>query len=125
MNINIKARIKRNKFDKLAGEHYRDNNSQLIKDLQNKNIQALLGIQKGDGMYTVIGLESIYYSTGSGTEGEISHGIFLDILQQNALSKGKTGDFEFLEVNENDAVWVMNAYTMNAMWNIIMLLHNA
>jgi hypothetical protein len=122
-NINIKARIKRNKLDELAGKSYKDEESEIIKHLNSVNKRALLGIQREDGIYTFIGEDCIYYLTALGVEGEISHGKFLDILKENALKRGKTGEFEFININEENAVWVMNAYTMNAMWNTIMLLY--
>jgi len=89
--------------------------------LENK---ALLGIQKEDGTYTIVGESSIYYLTPTGTESEISQKDFLKLLHQNAWALGKKGDFEFLKVNEQDLVWLKDASTMNAMWNTILLLHD-
>lgn len=123
-NINIKARIKRNQFDVLAGEFYQDENTQIIKELNLQGKKALLGIQREDKIYTVIGESSVYYSTNLGVEGEISHEEFLKFLQKNAINLGKKGIFEFVSINEQDVIWVLNGPTMNAMWNTILLLHN-
>jgi hypothetical protein len=73
---NIKARVKRNKLDELAGIYYKDENSGIVKHLNSINKVALLGIQRGDGIYTIIGESWIYYLTVSGTAGKISHGNF-------------------------------------------------
>lgn len=120
--INIKARIRRNKLDSLAGESYRAENSEIVQYLNSKNKKAILGIQREDGIYTIIGEEYIYYSTKSGIEGSIENKYFLDILSKNATSLGKSGDFEFIKVNEKYYVWLQNAETMNALWNTILLL---
>lgn len=121
-NINIKARIKRNRLDELAGEFYRDETSFIVKELNDKNRKALLGIQSDDGKYTILGEESVYYRTSSGFEGEIPYAMFLKILTENAWSLGKTGDFEVVKISEKDSIWVLNAATMTAMWNTILLL---
>jgi hypothetical protein len=123
--VNLNARIRRNKFDELAGEYYQDENSEIVKYLNSKNLKALLGIKRPDGIYTIIGEECVYYLTESGVEGEISHKDVLTILRENAMAKGKSGHFDFVLVNQQDYVWFLNIETMNAMWNLIMLLNRA
>lgn len=125
VKVNIKARIRRNKLDVLADNYYRDENSELVKHLNSINKKALVGIQREDGVYTIIGEEYIYYSTVLGVESEISNKDLLVILRKNAMNLGKTGNFEFININERDAVWFKNIETMNAMWNTILLLNNA
>jgi hypothetical protein len=120
--ININARIRRNKLDLLAGESYRDENSEIVKYLNRVNKKALLGIQRTDGIYTIIGEEYTYYSTDLGVEDSIKHVHFLAILSTNAMRIGKAGNFEFIKVNERDSIWLKNAETMNALWNTILLL---
>lgn len=117
--VNIKARIRRNKLDLLAGENYRDENWEIVKYLNNANRKALVGIQRKDGIYTIIGKENVYYSTVSGVEGSIPHKEFIDILTKNAWDLGKTGQFEFVKVNERDLVWLKDRETMNALWNTV------
>jgi hypothetical protein len=85
--------------------------------------KALVGIKRPDGIYTVIGEEFVYYLTASGKEGQIANNDLLIILRENALAKGKRGHFEFLQVNEQDAVWFLDMKVMNAMWNLILLLN--
>lgn len=119
----IKARIKRNLFMELAGSDFRDGDADIIKYLNSVNKQSIIGIQRKDGIYTVIGERCIYYLTPLGVEGEISFEAFLDILRQNGLSLGKGGKFEFVNVNERDAVWLKDGPTMSAMWNTLLLLH--
>ncbi|GGH31453.1 hypothetical protein FAZ19_22470 [Sphingobacterium alkalisoli] len=124
-SVNIKARIKRNLLDKLSGKYYRDEGSDIIQYLNKNNVKALVGIQQDDGIYTIIGTEKIYYLTPSMTKGEIVIGDFLTILNQVALTFGKSEKYEFIKVNEHDYVWVMNLETMNALWNTMLLLYNA
>ncbi|GGH32930.1 hypothetical protein FAZ19_23465 [Sphingobacterium alkalisoli] len=124
-SVDIKARIKRNLLDKLSGKYYRDESSDIIQYLNKNNVKALVGIQQDDGIYTIIGTEKIYYLTPSMTKGEIVIGDFLTILNQVALTFGKSEKYEFIKVNEHDYVWVMNLETMNALWNTMLLLYNA
>ena len=123
--VNIKARIKRNRLDELAGEYYQDENSEIVKCLNSRNKNALVGIKRPDGIYTVIGEEYVYYLIESGVDGEIAHGDILKILKENAWAKGKTGQFEFVQINQQDYVWFLNGGVMNTMWNLIILLNNA
>lgn len=118
-NINIDVRIKRNQLDKFAGIHYRDNDSDLIKKLK-----ALVGIERQDGVYTVISENFIYYSTILNKEKKISLSDFLEILKYNALSKGKSSDFEYIYTNDGESIWIKNANTMNALWNTVLYIYN-
>src|SRR5690606_26961613 len=118
--INISARIRRNGLIELAGEFYCDPNSQIVKELNKKNKSALLGIQRDDGIYTVIGEESVYYLTNAGIEREISHPKLLEILKNSALKIGKKAEFEYVNINDQDSIWVLNGPTMNALWNTIL-----
>jgi len=112
-------------LDKLSGNYYLDEESGLVNQLKSLKKSALVGIQREDGVYTVIGEETIYYLTPSGVEGEIAIEDFLAILQKNALSLGKTAPYEFVEINEREFIWVMNGGVMNALWNTMLLLHGA
>lgn len=120
--LNIKARIKRNNLDKLTDKYYQDEDSDFIKYLNSINKKALVGILRDDGLYTVIGCECIYYSTITGVNAEIPHSLFLEILKDNALNQGKNGQFEFIHINEQDSIWLMNAQTMNAIWNTVLFV---
>ncbi|AYZ37477.1 hypothetical protein EGY07_19010 [Chryseobacterium indologenes] len=44
-SINIKARIKRNKLDIVAGKNYRNEESEIVKYLRKTNKDAILGIE--------------------------------------------------------------------------------
>jgi hypothetical protein len=118
----IKARIKRNKFAELAGKYYRDENSGIVKYLNSTNKNVFAGIEREDGVYTIIGEEYVFYVTPSGVAGKISLAYFLNILGKNALAKGKRAQFDFVNVNEADAVWLLNEETMCAMWTTILML---
>jgi hypothetical protein len=121
----VEARAKRNKFDELAGKFYRDNNSQIVEELNKANKRAYFGIQDDSGKYTIIGEKFVYFATEFGIEGEVSNADFLGVLQKNAMDLGKGGEFEFVNINERESVWVLDGKTMCAMWNIIMLLCEA
>jgi hypothetical protein len=123
--VNLKARIKRNMLDKLSGNYYLGEDSGLVNRLNSLKKSALVGIQREDGVYTVIGKERVYYSNLSGIEGEIAIEDFLAILQKNALSLGKTAPYEFVPINKREVIWVMNVQVMNALWNTLLLLHGA
>ena len=124
MNINIiEARIKRNKLKEIAGEYYRDSGSQLINNLKNTGKIVFVGIQREDGIYTVIGRNSVFYSTSAG-EFEIPNKEFINLLTSNALRMGKDSDFEFVKTNSNALIWVFNGSTMNAIWNTVMLMNS-
>lgn len=121
----LKARVSRNKFDEYAGGFFRDDNSQIVKELNTRNKKAILGIQRDDGVYTILGEEFVYYQTVSKIEGEISLAEFLKIMGNYARSIGKTTvfEFEFIKINNRDSVWVFNTETMLAMWNLMQMLH--
>ncbi len=122
IKINLKAKIRRNHLDTTVGEYFRDENSEIVRKLNYTNKKALLGIERNDGLYTIIGEEHVYYSTVLGAEGFIEHLFLLKILHQNALKLGKQGQFEFIQVNEDDFIWMLNAYTMNALWNTLLAI---
>ncbi|MGI4873142.1 MAG: hypothetical protein ACRYFX_18435 [Janthinobacterium lividum] len=119
----LAARIRRNQLDKLSGNCYIEEQSQIIKHLNDINKNALVGIQRADGVYTIIGSENVYYSMSSGTEGKIVIGDFLNILGTNAMRLGKKAKYEFVEINDTDSIWVMNSEVMSALWNTLLLLN--
>jgi len=119
----LQARIRRNGLAKLAGPYYLDEDASLVNQLNSLQKGALVGIQREDGVYTVLSEEKIYYLTPSGEEGEIAIGDFLVVLQKNALSLGKTAPYEFVQLSGGEMIWVMNAQVMNALWNTLLLLH--
>lgn len=118
----IEARIKRNQFKELAGEYYRDNNSEIVQKLNNNGKSAYVGIERDGKTYTIIGEKSVYYLTETGVDGEILISDFLKILKENAWTIGKAGNFEFIKINDQDSIWVSNGEIMNAMWNTLLLL---
>lgn len=120
--INLKARIKRNMLDTLSGENYRDEHSEIIQYLNNMGADILVGIEREDGIYTLIGTETIYYMTSLMVQEKLSVKDFLCILQATTMTNGKMATYEFIKINENASVWVMNAQVMNALWNTMLLL---
>ena len=117
----IDARIRRSNLNELAGKYYRDLNSSIVKKLNEENKKAIVGIQAEDNKYTIVGEEFLYYKMNSGFEDKISNSEFLKILTDNAMMLGKKGNFEFVNIDENRAVWISNSSIMNAIWNIMLL----
>jgi len=117
----VRARAKRNKFIELAGIFYQDNKSLLVSSLTNEDDEVYFGISNKEGLYTIIGRKNLYYSTMAGSKKKISNSIILEILKENALKVGKGGEFEFIEVNNSDSIWVLNGPMMCAIWNILLL----
>jgi hypothetical protein len=120
----LQARIRRNGLAKLAGNYYLDEDAGLVSQLNSLQKGALVGIQRADGVYTVLGEERIYYLTPSGVAGEVAIGDFLGILRENALSLGKTAPYEFVPLSGGELIWVMNSGVMCALWNTLLLLHS-
>jgi hypothetical protein len=52
----------------LAGKYYRDSSTQIVKDLNNQGKKVYFGIQKDCDVYTMIGEDSVCYTTESGVE---------------------------------------------------------
>ncbi|MGJ1242938.1 hypothetical protein [Sphingobacterium siyangense] len=87
--INLKARIKRNMLDTLSAENYRDEHSEIIQYLNNLGADILVGIERKDGIYTLIGTETIYYMPPSMVQEKLPIKDFLCILQATAMTNGK------------------------------------
>ncbi|KIA95228.1 hypothetical protein OC25_07910 [Pedobacter kyungheensis] len=121
-NINIKARIKRNKLEELADTCFRTEGDEIIEKFNRRNIKVFVGIQRYDGIYTILGAKSAYYLT-DGIEKEIPFKDLLSFLTINALKNGKHYNYEFLEISDNNNIWVKDIQTMNALWNTILLLY--
>ncbi|PSL30042.1 metallophosphoesterase [Chitinophaga ginsengisoli] len=120
--VNYKARIKRKRLDEYAGEAFRDENAAIVKHLNNAGKKALFGIQQADGMYTIVGEDTVYYLSPSGKFGEIPLGDFLKLLKDHAYRLGRTGVFDFLPIDDSEQVWLKDARTMSVMWGIMSLL---
>ncbi|MGD1843407.1 MAG: hypothetical protein ACFB0B_21320 [Thermonemataceae bacterium] len=122
MKLNIlKARVKRNNLEKYAGRHYRDETSQIVKSLNEEGKKALLGIQKKDGIYTILGEEVVYYLTASGNKGELPISTFLDILHAEGLRKGNIAIYRFVKIGD-EKVWICSKFTMSALMNTMLWL---
>ncbi|MEW7289625.1 hypothetical protein [Aquimarina sp. 2304DJ70-9] len=121
----LEARIKRNNFIGLAGKFYRDNKSSFIEKLNKGDNNALIAIEREDGVHTALGKEYVYYLTEQGVKGKLCYDDFLKILRSRTLNSGKKGSYEFIKVNEQDSIWVIDAPTMNAIWNTAMLIHGS
>jgi hypothetical protein len=120
--MNIKARIKRNLFIEVTGQYYQDFDSEIVKELNLRGKDALLGIKRNDGVYTIIGKHDVFFSLKNGSEFVISHVDLIKILTKNAMSQGSQGNFEYVKINEDESIWFENAEIMNVIWNTIIFL---
>lgn len=118
----VEARAKRSKLIELAGNSYRDSNSEIVARLNRENGSAFLGIQDDNGPYTIIGSDCVFLSTRAGRELSVSHSDFLSALQATGMDRGKGGEFEYIPVGEGHSAWVKDGSTMCALWNIILAL---
>ncbi len=119
----LKARIKRNNLEKNAGKFFVDENSEIVKLLKKENKEALLGIYREDGIYTILGKKFVYFSTLSGDKDQIELKDFSNILQNNAMKKGKLfASYKYLKLDGQKKIWLYNKATMNSLWNTILLL---
>jgi len=118
----IERRAERNGFIKNAGINYLDRSSSLIKDLNNRNKITYLGIQHEDGVYTVLSLEALLFSTKKGTTHEINYSDFRELARYNFIEKGKTKNTSFLKIDEETKIWVKNSEMLIAILNLIILI---
>lgn len=119
----LKAKIKRNNLEEYSGSYFIDETSKIIKTLNSNEKKALVGIERKDGVYTILGEKFVYYSTVSGGKGQVPLKSFSDILHDNAMKKGKLfAKYKFIKINDKEKVWLNNKLTMNALWNIVLWL---
>ena len=124
MKINVlKAKIRRNNLEEFAGKYFRDETSEIIQKLNNNGKEVLFGIEREDGVFTVIGQNTIYYLSKNGNIGEIPLSVFSNILSKNAINKGKMSNFEYVKNEQNnELIWLNDKSTMESLWNIIIWL---
>lgn len=120
----INARIKRFGVDVIFGEYYQDENSEIVKYLASQNKKVLVGIQRPDGIYTIIGEYSIYYSTTTNEEYEISHEEFLEIGESYVDFMKKGNKIDFLDIKDSNRVWVCHSGVMLGIAGILVLFRN-
>lgn len=118
----LKTQAEKYYLIRYAGKYFIDENSEIVKQLNQSGEGALLGIQNKKGIYTIIGVKYIYYLTASGSKGKILLKDFTDELHENGCRIG-TGylKFKFLYKNiilsNKDKVWLYNSNTMFALWS--------
>jgi hypothetical protein len=115
----LKSLIKRRKLEECVGSYFRDSDSELVCELNSEGKEALFGIQREDGVYTIIGKGFVYFSTISGGKKEMTLADFEHKLQINAAMKGKGGNYEFLPLPDEE-IWLFNRKTMEIFWNIVL-----
>lgn len=123
MNV-LKAKIKRNNLVKFARNNFIDESSEIINELNKKGEKALIGIQRRNGLYTILGEEFVYYMSKNGTRGKICLKDFSEILHMNGLKKGRGifTRYKYVKINDNEQVWLKNRSTMESLWNTILWL---
>lgn len=104
----LKKRAFKNDFFEIAGKFYLANDSDLIKRLQQKNnSEVYFGIHNESGVYTVIGERYIFFGR-AGIDKKIANTEFLGKAKKGMREQGKNRKYEYLQVGENDSVWVYN-----------------
>jgi hypothetical protein len=123
MKINIlKARVKRNNLIIYAKDYFVDEDSAIIKSLNEEGKNALLGIKKNKNLYTIIGREYVYSISKSGRNVKIPLNRFLTCLHEESMRKGKLfANYKYLKF-ENERIWIKDKKTMLALWNTILFL---
>jgi len=118
----LEARIKRTNIKAITGSLYRDQKSEIVMSLNDNYKDALLGIENNEnGFYTILGREKTYFYSYSGKSGEILNTELIDVLSKNGMRLGKSGDFEFIEINST-LLWMHNGETMCALWNLLIFI---
>lgn len=127
MKLNIlNARIRRSNLKEYSKNYFRDDTSQIIINLNEEGKQALVGIQKENEVYTIIGEKYVYFSTCLKAKGEIPLRTFSNILYNNSIKKGKLfSRYKYVKINNNQRVWLNNKLTMSAILNIILWLEKS
>lgn len=122
MNRNVlKARLERNGLKKYADKHFTDETSPVVNKLKQEGKDAVIGIQRKDGAYTVLGEKFIYYSTPLGEKGQLPLSVFSNELHENGMSKGKLfARYKYLKLKNGHRVWLKNKLTMCALWNTLL-----
>ncbi len=115
----LKSIIKRRKLEACVGSYFRDSDSELVCELNSEGKEALFGIQREDGVYTIIRKGFVYFSTISGGKKEMTLIDFAHKLQINTATKGKGGNYEFLPLSDEE-IWLFNRKTMEIFWNIVL-----
>ncbi len=120
----LKAKVRRNGFIISAGKYYKDESSEVITMLKSKGEKALIGIQKKNGIYTVIGEDFIHYLTPTGKHGKIFLNEFVKELEQSLSRKKPSFLMSWLThrnivLSNNDKVWLRNSDVTYTLWNTI------
>lgn len=117
----IEARVVRSGLPVVAGKSFRDAESKIIEKLNLDGKSVFIGIENNFGMYTAVGENSVFYSTESGEELEVSNSDFRESLRKYSFAFGKTGVFDFIPIDKDKKIWVKDGPTMNALWNIVLM----
>lgn len=109
MNLNfLKARVERSCLVESAGKYYGDMDSQIIQNLNNEGRNAFVGLERDDGIYTVLGEKLVYFSTKSGDTDTISITSCLNTLHNYGLNEGKgiLKRYKFIPINDKQQIWI-------------------
>ncbi|OED44985.1 hypothetical protein AB832_01655 [Flavobacteriaceae bacterium (ex Bugula neritina AB1)] len=123
MSLNIiKKRADKYNFIKIAGNFYRNNDSDLIRRLNesDNDNEVYFGIENKDGVYTVLGEKYLLFSTKSGVEKSISNLKFLEEIKKIGLSKEQK--YEFVKIDENNSIWIYNIQMLSIILSLIVFL---
>ena len=114
----IEAKAKRQRLAELAGQHYRDASSSIVKRLSGDERKAYFGIENDRGQSTILGSHCVFVRTVEGETIELSHSDFTAALHANGMKLGKRADMEFVPLGNDRTAWLKDAQTMCALWSI-------
>ena len=122
--MNLNARLTRNRFREVAGEYFQYDGSPLLEELNSDGINALVGIQRGDGAYTILSYDQLHYRTDDGTVGSIDYKDILEKFRDISFDNGKKKKYEYF-IFEKDRIWFHNESVFCAFWNTVSFLHQS
>ncbi len=118
----VEARAKRQRLAELAGQHYRDASSSIVKRLSGDERKAFFGIENDQGQSIILGSHCVFIRTVEGDDVELLHADFSEALHANAMKLGKRADYEFVPLGNGRTAWLKDEQTMCALWNIALLI---
>ena len=119
----IQARIKRSGLIDLAGDFYfNPSNFDKIEEIALDNsINVIFGLYASPDCWTVVSTSHVYFKTKANS-GNLSVVEASSQFHEFHFAKGKEFDCEFIVLNNEMSIWVINSGVSCAMQNIFLLL---
>ncbi|CAM1368146.1 hypothetical protein [Tenacibaculum xiamenense] len=118
----IRKRAESLSFSQIAGEFYINENSSTIKSLKKTGGEAFLGIRNKEGLYTVIGKDYLFFCDRSGFEKRVLNKDLWGIIKRKLRTMSKNDHIEFIQISDNDSIWVLNTSMFSIISSLILFL---